>query len=100
MDLWQILRFNTAGALSTGLHLGIVWTTSRMLGWSLLVANVAAFLVANTASYFLQSRWTFKLRPQTRRRWYVASLITLLLAGGAGRAADQLIPDSRFAWLL
>ena len=92
MDLWQIVRFNIAGALATAVHLAVVWAAAFVLGWSLLAANVVAFLVANTASYFLQSRWTFRLRPQTRRRWYGASLVTLALAGGVGRAADVLMP--------
>ena len=100
MDLWQIVRFNIAGALATAVHLAVVWAAAFVLGWSLLAANVVAFLVANTASYFLQSRWTFRLRPQTRRRWYGASLVTLALAGGVGRAADVLMPGSRVAWVL
>ena len=100
MDLWQVVRFNASGALVTALHLGAVWVSVRGFGWSLLVANVVAFIVANTVSYFLQSRWTFRLRPQTRHRWYAASLITLVLAGGVGRVADVFMPGSRIAWIV
>ena len=100
MDLWQIVRFNAAGGVATAAHLSVLWLISHVFGWSLMVSNVLAFLVANAVSYFLQSRWTFRLRPQTRHRWYGASLITLLLAGGVGRAADLFMPGSRFAWLL
>ena len=100
MDLWQILRFNATGALATAVHLGVVWVSVHGFGCSLLVANVAAFLVANTVSYFLHSRWTFRLRPQTRHRWYVASMITLLLAAGVGHAADVFMPGSQVAWIL
>ena len=100
MDLWQIVRFNASGALATAVHLGVVWASVHGFGSSLLVANVVAFLVANTVSYFLQSRWTFKLRPQTRHRWYAASIITLVLAGGVGRAADVFMPGLRIAWIV
>lgn len=100
MDLLQILRFNASGALSTGLHLGVAWTASSVLGWSLLSANVVAFLIANGASYLLQSRWTFRLRPRSRHRWVGTSLALLVLAGGLGRAADLVLPHARYAWLL
>lgn len=100
MDLWQIPGFNAAGALAARVRLAVVWGAVFMLVWSLFAANVVAFFVANTASYCLQPRWTFRLRPQTRRRCYAASLIKLVFTGGVGPAADMFAPGSRFACVL
>jgi putative flippase GtrA len=57
-------------------------------------------LLRFNASYFLQSRWTFRIRPRRQYRWYVASMVTLSLAAGLGHLADRYIPTSPFAWII
>ena len=100
VDLALVARFGTSGVLCTLVHLGVVWAAARGLQWPLVVANALAYLAANLASWLLQSRWTFRDQPRSRRRWVLASLGLLAVSALCGRLVDALLPDSPVGWLL
>jgi putative flippase GtrA len=100
LDFALIARFGIAGLLSTLVHLVVVWLASRALQWPLGQSNALAYAVANLASWLMQSRWTFRDQPRSRRRWIVASAMLLALSAICGRLADILFPDAPYAWLV
>ena len=62
--LSRIVRFGLVGAVNTGVYYGLyraLWLISPYL-----VAHVVAFLGAMVVSYFLNCRFTFRIRPSWR----------------------------------
>jgi len=60
----RILRFATIGVLNTGIYYALYLILRLILPY--LVAHVCAFLLAMTASYFLNCYFTFKTTPSWR----------------------------------
>lgn len=95
-----IARFGAAGILSTLVHLIVVWAASRGLHWPLDAANALAYAVANVASWFMQSRWTFRDQPRSGKRWILASVGLLVVSWLGGHVVDAVLPGASYGWLL
>jgi putative flippase GtrA len=90
-QLWRryrdVLVFGIIGVVNTLLHSGmVVLLVERAQVWPVL-ANVAGFALANTASFFANSYLTFRRRPTLALYWKfllvsMGSLgLTVLLSG-------------------
>ena len=55
----ELFRFIGVGALNSALDFAVFTLCVRGLGLSLLAANLAAWSIAVTFSYFMNGRWTF-----------------------------------------
>lgn len=65
--LWARYRavalFGLIGAVNTALHSGtVIWLVERALA-APVPAHIAGFALANTASFFANTCWTFRRRP-------------------------------------
>lgn len=90
----QLTRFALIGVVNTVLHLTTVGLLTQLLGLSQLISNVAAYLVASSFSFFANSIWSFRVRPQIRRfaRFQMVGLMGLVASAVLGRMGDV------FAW--
>lgn len=61
MNLGRIVRFGIVGVINTGTYFGLYLLLRLQLPY--LGAHVVAFLLATIGSYFLNCRFTFKVRP-------------------------------------
>lgn len=59
-------RFAIVGALNTGIDIGVFTVAFYGLGWPLLVANTAGFVLGVGNSYVLNKAWTFGDRSTGR----------------------------------
>ncbi len=100
MDLALVTRFGMAGIFCTLVHATVVFAAAQGLHWPLVLANALAYAVANLASWLLQSRWTFRGHPRSRRRWLIASAGLLAASAVCGRLVDVLLPQSPAGWIL
>jgi len=94
--------FSGVGAINTGVDFA-VFAGLAALGVHVALANIAAFLVANLGSYFLNARITFRSAGPTDRGRYlrflgghgvslgVSTLIVTMLAAPIGAMTAKLI---------
>lgn len=86
--LQPLLRYAMTGGLNTAVH----WCIFAVLVWLGIrqsLANLSAFVVAVTISFFVNARWTFKARPSFRQ--YLSMALTMgLLSFVLGVLADSL----------
>ncbi len=61
MNLGRIVRFGIVGVINTATYFGLYLLLRLHLPY--LVAHVVAFLLATIGSYFLNCRFTFKVKP-------------------------------------
>lgn len=61
MNLGRIVRFGIVGVINTATYFGLYLLLRLQLPY--LVAHVVAFLLATIGSYFLNCRFTFKVKP-------------------------------------
>jgi putative flippase GtrA len=73
-----IFRYGLVGVLNTGIHAVVLFVLSSVLGISLGVSNLSAFLCAATFSYFVNSYFTFSKKPNSRGYALFLSLNGLL----------------------
>ena len=59
----KLARFGASGVFATGLHVGIALTLIADAGMSPSWANAIAFTWATTASYLLNTFWSFSALP-------------------------------------
>ena len=57
-------RFLTVTAVAFGLNTGIVWAGTEALGIAYGIVQAVALAVIPVVNYTLNSRWTFKSRPE------------------------------------
>ncbi|KAB8313811.1 GtrA family protein [Erwinia endophytica] len=81
------VRYSSIGVINTLVH-WLVFVVFYLQGASQLIANLAAFCVAVTFSFFFNARWTFNTEPTTIR--YVLYVFFMgSVAAGVGRLADH-----------
>ena len=81
------VRYTSVGVINTLLH-WLVFAILFFAGASQTIANLAAFCVAVTFSFFDNARWTFKAQATTVR--YVLYVIFMgAMAAGVGKLADR-----------
>jgi len=61
VNLGRIVRFGIVGVINTATYFGLYLLLRLHLPY--LVAHVVAFLLATIGSYFLNCRFTFKVKP-------------------------------------
>jgi putative flippase GtrA len=86
----QLTRYALVGVLNTALHLTIFGLLTQNFGLSQLLSNVAAYLVASSFSFVVNSIWSFRVKPQARRfaRFQVVGLMGLLASALTGHMGD------------
>ena len=92
-DYWQryrnVLVFGIIGVVNTLLHSGMVVLLVERARVSPVLANVAGFALANTASFFANSYLTFRRQPTLALYWKFllvstgSLVLTVLLSGMA-----------------
>lgn len=60
----RIARFGIVGAVNTGVHFVVYLAVQTVLPY--MVAHLLAFAVAMVGSYFLNCRFTFRVKPTLR----------------------------------
>jgi len=91
-------RFALVGALNTGIDVGVFAVTFYGLGWPLLVANTAGFILAVGNSYVLNKAWTFGDRSTGAAalargvRFFIVSVIGLALGSLCIWLAAMVMP--------
>ncbi len=86
----QLLRFALVGVANTGIHLAVVATLTQFLGLKQMISNVAAYIVASTFSFVVNSVWSFEVKPQVHRyaRFQLVAVLSLLVCALLGHIAD------------
>ena len=80
----RLFNFSVIGLVNTGIHLFIVVILVEYARASSVLANCAAFAVANAFSFYANSRWNYQA-PLSHRRY--SRFLTVSLAGLAVTAA-------------
>lgn len=87
----RLISFALVGLLATVIHVAVASVLITALGWRAALANGAAFCVATSASYALNSRLTFQqaLSGRTLQRFLAVAVaglgLSMLISGAAER---------------
>lgn len=85
----RFTRYFSIGVLNTALHWVVFFALYYGLTLSQAAANLVAFLVAVTFSFFMNARYTFKAQAtRSRYAWFVGFMACLSFL--TGYLADQL----------
>ncbi|MEU6574673.1 GtrA family protein [Streptomyces sp. NPDC046805] len=97
----QIATFVVVGLINTATYYALYLLFLRW--WPYLVAHVVAYLLSMTGSFFLNARFTYRVRP-TLRKFLLFPLTNaanfLITTAGVYVAVDVLHAGSRFAPLM
>lgn len=83
VSLRQFIKFSLVGVANTTIDIGFYLFFTRVFGIFYLVANILAFLIAVTNSYFLNRRFTFKSKQNKKLEYslfVVVQIVGLLIA--------------------
>lgn len=83
----QFARFAVVGALNTIVSFCVYAMATRYMSLDPLVANIVAFVVAVTVSFFLNKHWTFS----DKGRGYMQQYYRFFLFSGIGLCISELI---------
>lgn len=80
----QFTKFGLVGLINTMVHAVVLVGSVELLSLVPVAGNLVAFLVANMASFMMNSYWTFKASPNVRRyiKFFLCSLFALGLTIG------------------
>ena len=80
----QFAKFGLVGLFNTLVHAVVLFASVELLSLDPVTGNLMAFLVANMASFIMNSYWTFKAPPEVRRygKFFAGSLLALGLTLG------------------
>ncbi|HIE53852.1 MAG TPA: GtrA family protein [Chromatiaceae bacterium] len=92
MPARRILRFSISGLVVTGLHVLIASSLIQFLSITPSFANGAAYILATTFSYVINTKWSFSspLHGKNLARFYSVSVTGLLLTMSISGAAQHL----------
>ncbi len=79
----EFFRFAMVGLVNTTIDFGLFMLLYAKLGFDPILANIFAFLLAVTNSYFLNSRWTF---DSSKHSISLSSFIRFVMVSSAGLA--------------
>lgn len=82
--IYRLFSFSLIGLVNTGIHLFVVVVLVEYAGASSVLANCAAFAVANAFSFYANSRWNYQTALSHRR---YSRFLGISLAGLAVTAA-------------
>jgi putative flippase GtrA len=90
--LVRLFRFGVSGVIATGIHVAVATPLIYLLHASQVGANGVAFVVANIASYLLNTLWSFGATPtrDSYLRFLIVSLAGLALTLGISAGAQAL----------
>jgi len=90
--LIRLFRFGVSGVIATGIHVAVATPVIYLLHASQVAANGVAFVVANIASYLLNTLWSFGATPSrdSYLRFLIVSLLGLALTLGISAGAQAL----------
>jgi len=84
----ELMRYAVTGGLNTLIHWS-VFGLMLLVGSSQAMANLVAFVVAVTFSFFINARWTFRVKPSLSR--YLTMVVSMgALSYVVGRLADHI----------
>jgi len=88
----RFVRFATTGVLNTLLHAAVATTWIHFVVAQPSVANSIAFVVATTASFFINTLWSFSSSVDrvVMVKFVVVALIGLPIAAGVSGLVDAL----------
>ncbi|MFQ5966380.1 MAG: GtrA family protein [Acidimicrobiia bacterium] len=92
---WQFFRMGIVGGFNTAVGVGLFNLFSLVVGLSLFLSALWAYLIATGISYLLNRRWTFRI-PGTYGGvvesvgFYVVNLISGVVQAGLVELADIL----------
>lgn len=77
----QFTKFGLVGLLNTLVHAVVLFACVEQLSLDPVTGNLMAFLVANLASFVMNSFWTFKAPLEARRygKFFASSSFALVL---------------------
>ena len=82
-------RYVSVGVVNTALHWLCFGALMHFLDANQTVANVVAFCIAVTFSFFANAKWTFKAQATSAR--YIAFIVFMVvMAGVTGYIADLI----------
>lgn len=87
----RIIRFAASGLLATTLHVLLVVLQVESGQLQPATANGIAFAITTVASYFINTIWSFSVRPDraTFLRFSVVALLGMLLASALAGLVDS-----------
>ncbi len=90
--LVRLFRFGVSGVIATGIHVAVATPLIYLLHASQVGANGVAFVVANVASYLLNTLWSFGATPtrDSYLRFLIVSLLGLAMTLGISAGAQAL----------
>jgi len=90
--LVRLFRFGVSGVIATGVHVAVATPLIYLLHASQVGANGVAFVVANVASYLLNTLWSFGATPtrDSYLRFLIVSLLGLAMTLGISAGAQAL----------
>jgi len=89
-SLFSLLgRYATVGVLNTALHWGVFFLLVAAFGIVTSWANLLAFIVAVTFSFFMNARFTFNANA-TGKRYFLFVIFMALLSFGIGKLTDDV----------
>lgn len=88
----QFAKFGLVGLINTVIHATVLLASVEFLNQEPVAGNLMAFMVANMASYIMNSYWTFNAPPEARRygKFLLGSLFALCLTLGIAWAFQTL----------
>jgi putative flippase GtrA len=86
----QLVRYACVGVFNTMLHLVVVVISLQIFELGQMLSNGVAYLFASTASFFMNARWSFMEKPNTKNfsRFQSVSIAGLVISSGVGYAGD------------
>src|ERR1700742_1206633 len=77
--LRKAVSFGVVGVVNTGVDFGIFWIGAHKFGLPLILANTLSWIIAVTASYVMNSLFTFAAESGRKLGW--RSYATFLASG-------------------
>lgn len=97
--LTKVASFGLVGVVNTGIDLAVFLVFRNIIGWALVPANVAAWLVAVSASYVMNSYTTFaaesgrKLRVKDYAGFVLSGVVGVVANTATLVAASYVVPE-------
>ena len=75
----QFAKFGLVGLVNTLIHAAVLFASVELLSLEPVPGNLMSFLIANIASFIMNSYWTFKALADLRRygKFFLSSLFAL-----------------------
>lgn len=84
--------FSIIGVINTAIHLTVVMFLVECLNYHSVAANCLAFVTANIFSFYVNSRWNYRIPMERSRYWrfFVVSIAGLVITAAVSATAQKL----------